>query len=105
MEGQVKKAPHRKRFVGIVISDKMDKTVTVRVERLVEHPKYHKYIKRYKKFKAHDPKNLCKEGDRVLIEETRPLSKTKRWRVVTILERNIEKGAEIPISDTADDQQ
>jgi small subunit ribosomal protein S17 len=105
MEGQVKKIPHRKRFVGTVVSDKMDKTVTVRVESLVEHQKYHKYVKRYRKFKAHDPKNLCKEGDRVLIEETRPLSKTKRWRVVTILERNIGRDVNIPTSDTADDQQ
>lgn len=99
MEGQLKKIPHRKRFVGVVVSDKMDKTVTVKVERLVEHPKYHKYIKRYKKFKAHDPQNRCQEGDRVLIEETRPLSKTKRWRVVTILERNIKQEVEIPKAD------
>lgn len=98
MEGQTKKVPHRKRFVGVVVSDKMDKTVTVRVERLVEHPKYHKYIKRYKKFKAHDPQNRCQEGDRVLIEETRPLSKTKRWRVVAIIERNVER--DIPTTET-----
>lgn len=99
MEGQLKRVPHRKRFVGVVVSDKMDKTVTVKVERLVEHPKYHKYVKRYKKFKAHDPQNRCQEGDRVLIEETRPLSKTKRWRVVTILEKSAKKEVEIPKAD------
>ncbi len=82
-----KKVSHRKTQVGVVVSDKMDKTVVVLVERLVQHPKYRKYIKRRNKFKAHDPKNLCREGDKVLIEETRPLSKTKRWRVVKILER------------------
>lgn len=99
MEGQLKRVPHRKRFVGVVVSDKMDKTVTVKVERLVEHPKYHKYVKRYKKFKAHDPQNRCQEGDRVLIEETRPLSKTKRWRVVTILEKSAKQEVEIPKAD------
>lgn len=99
MEGQLKRVPHRKRFVGVVVSDKMDKTVTVKVERLIEHPKYHKYVKRYKKFKAHDPQNRCQEGDRVLIEETRPLSKTKRWRVVTILEKSAKQEVEIPKAD------
>ncbi|MCX7822678.1 MAG: 30S ribosomal protein S17 [Syntrophobacterales bacterium] len=100
MEEQVKRVPHRKRFVGVVVSDKMDKTVTVRVERLIEHPKYHKYIKRYKKFKAHDPQNRCQEGDKVLIEETRPLSKTKRWRVVKILEQNVKRGIEeVPVKE------
>lgn len=87
-----KKRAHRKTRIGIVVSDKMDKTVTVLVERLVRHPKYGKYVHRRKKFKAHDPQNLCREGDRVLIEETRPLSKTKRWRVVKILEREVKRG-------------
>ncbi|HDL89841.1 MAG TPA: 30S ribosomal protein S17 [Thermodesulforhabdus norvegica] len=82
-----KKVSHRKSRVGVVVSDKMDKTVTVLVERLVLHPKYRKYVRRRKKFKAHDEKNLCRTGDKVLIEETRPLSKTKRWRVVRILQR------------------
>ncbi|MEJ5299935.1 MAG: 30S ribosomal protein S17 [Thermodesulforhabdaceae bacterium] len=104
MEGQAKKVSNRKRFVGVVISDKMDKTITVRVERLVEHPMYHKYVKRYKKFKAHDPRNLCREGDRVMIEETRPLSKTKRWRVVTILERAAKRDTSGPVIDTVDEQ-
>ncbi|RLA81922.1 MAG: 30S ribosomal protein S17 [Deltaproteobacteria bacterium] len=91
----------RKTEVGTVISDKMDKTVVVRVERLVQHPKYKKYIKRYTKYKAHDEKNECRAGDKVLIIETRPLSKTKRWRVMRILEKAAE---EVPVShDSADD--
>lgn len=77
----------RKEFVGVVVSDKMDKTVVVMVERLVKHPLYGKYIKKRKKFMAHDEHNSCKVGDKVLIEETRPLSKRKRWRVKQILER------------------
>ncbi len=72
----------RKRYKGIVVSDKMDKTVVVMVERLVQHPLYKKYIKKRKKFYAHDENNECKVGDKVEIEETRPLSKLKRFRVV-----------------------
>lgn len=77
----------RKEFIGTVVSDKMDKTVVVQVEDLVKHPLYGKYVKRRKKFMAHDEENACKIGDRVLIEETRPLSKRKRWRVKEIIER------------------
>ena len=77
----------RKEFIGTVVSDKMDKTVVVMVERLVQHPLYGKYIKRRKKYMAHDEKNECKIGDKVLIVETRPLSKRKRWVVKQILER------------------
>ncbi|MCD6551063.1 30S ribosomal protein S17 [Thermotoga sp.] len=77
----------RKRMIGTVVSDKMDKTVVVAVERYVQHPLYKKYIKRTKKYHAHDEKNECKVGDVVEIEETRPLSKTKRWRVVRIIKR------------------
>jgi small subunit ribosomal protein S17 len=77
----------RKSRVGVVVSDKMDKTAVVTVERLVQHPVYKKFIKRTSKFKAHDEKNECKIGDKVRIVETRPLSKTKRWRVVEILEK------------------
>jgi len=76
----------RKTRVGVVTSDKMDKTVVVSVETLVEHPLYKKRIKRTKKFKAHDEQNQCKVGDKVRIMETRPLSKDKRWRVVEIIE-------------------
>jgi len=77
----------RKQFIGTVVSDKMDKTVVVMVETLVKHPLYGKYIRRRKKYMAHDENNECKIGDKVLIEETRPLSRRKRWRVRQILER------------------
>lgn len=77
----------RKTRVGHVLSDKMDKTVVVAVMRRYQHPKYKKYIKERIKYKAHDENNDCGIGDRVLIEETRPLSKDKRWRVKEILER------------------
>ncbi len=77
----------RKTRIGVVVSDKMNKTAVIAVERLVKHPVYKKYIKRTSKFKAHDEKNECKVGDKVKIMETRPLSKTKRWRVIEILEK------------------
>ena len=77
----------RKTFVGIVESNKMDKTITVRVDRLVKHKVYGKYIKRTTKLKAHDAANACGIGDRVKIVATRPLSKTKRWRLVEILKK------------------
>ncbi len=76
----------RKTRVGVVTSDKMDKTVVVAVETLVQHPLYKKRIRRTKTFKAHDEHNQCKVGDKVRIMETRPLSKDKRWRVVEIIE-------------------
>ena len=78
---------NRMEYIGTVVSNKVDKTVVVMVERLVQHPLYKKYIKRRKKFMAHDEHNECEIGDRVLIEETRPLSRHKRWRVKKILER------------------
>jgi small subunit ribosomal protein S17 len=74
-------------LTGRVVSDKMDKTVTVLVERRVEHPMYGKIMKRSKKYHAHDEKNECHEGDLVLIEECRPLSKTKAWRVAKLVEK------------------
>ncbi|MCS7031712.1 MAG: 30S ribosomal protein S17 [Gloeomargarita sp. SKYG116] len=74
-----------KQFVGVVVSNKMDKTVVVAVENRVAHPRYGKIVVRTKKYKAHDEENRCQEGDRVRIQETRPLSRTKRWRVVEIL--------------------
>lgn len=73
--------------VGTVISNKMDKSIVVRVNRKVEHPLYKKYITRSSKFMAHDPENDCLEGDKVEIVETRPLSRHKRWRLRKILER------------------
>jgi small subunit ribosomal protein S17 len=77
----------RKTRVGRVVSDKMEKTITVAVEDFVRHPIYGKAVKRTKKFKAHDENNQCNIGDRVRIMETRPLSKDKRWRLVEIMER------------------
>ena len=72
---------------GRVVSDKMDKTVTVLVERKVMHPLYGKVVRRSQKFHAHDESNECREGDMVLIEETRPLSKSKTWRVSKVVEK------------------
>jgi small subunit ribosomal protein S17 len=77
----------RKTLTGVVSSDKMDKTVIVMVNRLVLHPVYKKYIRKRKKVKAHDEKNQCHIGDKVLLIETRPVSKEKRWRVKEVLER------------------
>jgi small subunit ribosomal protein S17 len=78
---------YRKVREGLVVSDKMDKTVVVAVEDRVKHPKYGKVLRRTKKYKAHDEKNACGVGDRVLLMETRPISATKRWRVAEILEK------------------
>jgi len=77
----------RKTRVGVVVSDKMDKTCVVAVERVVRHKLYGKRVRRTKKYKVHDEQNQCRIGDRVRIMETRPLSKDKRWRVVEILQR------------------
>jgi small subunit ribosomal protein S17 len=77
----------RKTRIGLVTSDKMDKTITVSVERRLQHPIYGKFVKKSRKFVAHDEKNDCNVGDRVRIMETRPLSKRKRWRLVEVLER------------------
>ncbi len=77
----------RKTRVGIVTSNKMDKTITVAVERKVKHPMYGKFVKKTTKFHAHDEKDECTIGDVVKIMETRPLSKTKRWRLVEVIEK------------------
>ena len=77
----------RKTRVGVVVSDKMDKTIVVAVRDSVQHPLYKKILKRTVKFKAHDENNECGVGDRVRVMETRPLSKDKRWRVVEIIEK------------------
>jgi small subunit ribosomal protein S17 len=79
---------NRKTQSGIVVSDKMDKTVVVKVDRLVKHSVYNKYVKRSVKYKAHDEENSCKVGDRVVIVEARPMSKDKRWRVRQIIEKS-----------------
>ena len=81
------KRGHRKVRSGVVVSDKMDKTVVVRIERLKMHAKYKKYIKAWKKVKAHDERNDCRAGDQVQIIESRPTSKDKRWRVMKIIKR------------------
>lgn len=78
---------NRKVRIGVVVSDKMDKTVVVRIETITRHKLYNRTIKVSKRFKAHDEDNHCRIGDKVKIMETRPLSKDKRWRVVDILER------------------
>jgi small subunit ribosomal protein S17 len=77
----------RKTRVGVVVSDKMDKTVVVSIERRVQHPVYGKFVRRTKRLKAHDERNDAKTGDTVRIMETRPLSKDKRWRLVEIVDR------------------
>lgn len=79
---------NRKERVGEVLPSKMAKTIVVRVQRRFPHPEYKKVVTQYKKFYAHDEKSEAKPGDRVRIEETRPLSKMKRWRLVEIVERN-----------------
>ena len=81
---------HRKERVGNVVSDKMNKTIVVRVERRFRHPQFKKVVTAYSKFYAHDEKNEAKVGDRVRIQETRPLSKTKSWRLVEVVERTRE---------------
>ena len=85
----MKKRGMRRQLTGVIISDKMDKTVVVLVERLVKHSWYHKYIRRQNRFAAHDENNSCRIGDKVIIIESRPLSKTKRWRINKILEKAI----------------
>ena len=79
----------RKTRVGIVVSDKMDKTVTVLVERRVKHPLYGKYIVQNKKYHAHDESNTCGIGDKVEIAESRPISKTKSWKVTRVIEKAV----------------
>ena len=78
---------HRKTRVGVVVSNKMEKTVVVQIDTLVKHQVYHKYVRSRVKYKAHDEQNECKVGDTVLIEECRPLSKEKRWRVKEVTVR------------------
>ena len=79
---------HRKERVGEVVSNKMAKTIVVRVQRRFQHPKFRKIVTSYKKFYAHDEQSVAKPGDRVRIEETRPISRTKCWRLVEVMERN-----------------
>jgi len=85
-EKEKKARGKRKTKIGIVTSNKMNKTIIVKVDRLIKHPVYGKYVKRWTKYWVHDEDNLANMGDRVLIKETKPLSKKKRWRLVSILE-------------------
>ena len=80
---------NKKQLIGLVASDKNDKTVVVEVTRRMRHPVYKQFIKRRKRYPAHDDRNDCRTGDRVLIEECRPLSAHKRWRVKQIIERSL----------------
>ena len=74
-------------ITGVVVSNKMEKTIVIRAESLVKHPLFHKYVRRHVKYKAHDERNECNIGDKVLIVESRPLSKDKRWRMREVLEK------------------
>ena len=85
---QAKKAErHRKTRIGMVVSDKMDKTIVVEVSRRVKHAMYGKFLKRRVRYQAHDENNECKVGDQVLIEETRPMSRHKRWRLKSTIKK------------------
>lgn len=81
----------RKRLTGTVVSNRMDKTVLVLVERLTRHKVYRKYLRRRAKYMAHDPQNACQIGDKVRIIESRPISKLKRWQVIEVLEKTLNK--------------
>jgi small subunit ribosomal protein S17 len=85
----MKKQGKKRQMTGTVVSDKMDKTIVVLVETLVKHRLYQKYIKRHTKFKAHDKDNTCRIGDTVLITESRPLSKTKKWRLSHVIQKAV----------------
>ncbi len=85
----MKKRGIKRQLQGTVVSDKMDKTIVVMVERLVKHRLYQKYVRRRSKFSAHDEGNACRTGDKVVITESRPLSKTKRWRVSKVVEKAV----------------
>ncbi|MDY6951873.1 MAG: 30S ribosomal protein S17 [Thermodesulfobacteriota bacterium] len=85
----MKKRGVQKRRIGTVVSDKMDKTIIVSVDRIVKDPVYKKYVRRRSKCVAHDENNVCNVGDKVMVVETRPLSKTKRWRVHEVMEKAV----------------
>jgi small subunit ribosomal protein S17 len=87
------RAPFRRRYIGVVTSDKMDKTITVSVDRLVMHPKFKKYVRSSTTIKAHDAEEAAKVGDRVEVMESRPLSKSKRFRLVRVVARSSGAGA------------
>jgi small subunit ribosomal protein S17 len=87
LKGKMEIRKLRKEKVGLVVSNKMEKSIIVEVERKIMHPKYGKFVKKSSRFVAHDEKNECSEGDKVKIAETRPLSKIKCWRLVEIIEK------------------
>jgi small subunit ribosomal protein S17 len=89
MSDSKKQRGHRKSRSGLVVSDKMDKTIVVQVDKMVMHPMYKKYVRRRVKYKAHDERNEARIGDTVVIEECRPLSRDKRWRLKTISNRAV----------------
>jgi small subunit ribosomal protein S17 len=84
---ELKSGVGRRKIVGVVVKDKMDKSVVIEVEKFLKHPRYHKYLRMKKRYKAHDEQNACKVGDKVVLVETRPLSKDKRWLVKEIIKR------------------
>jgi small subunit ribosomal protein S17 len=86
-QNSVEQSKSQRTIVGKVVSDKMNKTIVVQVERKVKHPLYGKYVRRFSKMYAHDEENTCRIGDLVLIQQSRPLSKTKRWTLVEVLKR------------------
>jgi len=96
---------NRKLRTGVVVSDKMDKTIVVQVTRLAKHPAYGKVVKKKNKFKAHDEHNTAKSGDTVLIQETRPLSKDKRWRLLKVLKKGEAEAEAMPQPPEAENSQ
>ena len=84
---ELKQVANKRKMIGIVVKDKMNKTIVVEAEKFLKHPKYHKFIKRKMKYKAHDETNACKIGDEVMIMEVRPVSKDKRWLVKEIIKK------------------
>lgn len=92
----------RKKLVGVVVSNKMDKTAVVKVSRLKKHGTYKKYVTGQKKYKAHDPRNSCRVGDKVRIIESRPMSKAKRWQVIEILEKGQEEALSVGTDESAE---
>ncbi len=100
---QSKERGSRKERIGVVVSDKMEKTITVLVSRVAHHPVYSKLVRMSMKFKAHDEKETASKGDTVRIEETRPLSKTKRWRLVEIVKKASSAADHGPSEDTKEE--
>jgi small subunit ribosomal protein S17 len=94
----------RKKLIGVVVSNSMDKTAVVQVRRLKKHRTYKKYVTGQKKYKVHDPRNSCQVGDKVRIIESRPISRTKRWQVIEILEKSREEAVETGTNAPAESQ-